>query len=209
MLKKILSLFLFLFLPAFVTVNCSLVYAQSGSISGVVTDEITGEPLPGTTVFIQQLDRGTNTDLDGKFDISDVEPGTYILRISFVGYRTQNLEVDVPGEQLMLNIELQLDLLGLDEVVVSSYAPTTKRELTGSVASVRTRDIVDVPLQNPEQLLQGPFSDAMTHAGQLAILRRLAGSPVPSENFIFAAISPENLGPNQPLPVHPDEDWQP
>jgi hypothetical protein len=59
----------------------------------------------------------------------------------------------------------------------------------------------------PEGLLQGPFSDAMTHAGQLAMLRRLFGSPVPPENFIYAAISPQNLGPNQPLPVSPDEVW--
>ncbi len=59
----------------------------------------------------------------------------------------------------------------------------------------------------PEVLLQGPFSDAMTHAGQLAMLRRLAGSPVPPENFIFAAITPENLGPHQPLPARPDADW--
>lgn len=59
----------------------------------------------------------------------------------------------------------------------------------------------------PEILLQGPFSDAMTHAGQLAMLRRLAGHPVPPENFIFAAISPKNLGPHQPLPVSPDKDW--
>ena len=59
----------------------------------------------------------------------------------------------------------------------------------------------------PEILLQGPFSDAMTHAGQLALLRRLAGSPVPPENFIFADISPDNLGPNQPPPVRPDKKW--
>jgi hypothetical protein len=59
----------------------------------------------------------------------------------------------------------------------------------------------------PEILLQGPFSDAMTHAGQLALLRRLAGSPVPPENFIFAEISSSNLGPDQPLPARPDSDW--
>lgn len=58
-----------------------------------------------------------------------------------------------------------------------------------------------------EVLLQGPFSDAMTHAGQLALLRRLSGSPVAPENFIFAAISPANLGPKQPLPVSPDAEW--
>jgi len=59
----------------------------------------------------------------------------------------------------------------------------------------------------PEILLQGPFSDAMTHVGQLAMLRRLAGSPVPPENFVFAAITPANLGLDQPLPVRPDKDW--
>jgi hypothetical protein len=59
----------------------------------------------------------------------------------------------------------------------------------------------------PEILLQGPFSDAMTHAGQLALLRRLSGSPVPPENFIFADITPENLSPNQALPRSPDKDW--
>jgi hypothetical protein len=59
----------------------------------------------------------------------------------------------------------------------------------------------------PEQLLQGPFADAMTHAGQLAMLRRLAGSPIPPENFIVAEIDPENLGPDQPLPKSPDAVW--
>ncbi len=65
------------------------------------------------------------------------------------------------------------------------------------------------PLQGttPEQLLQGPFADAMTHVGQLAMLRRLAGSPVPPENFIVAAIDPANLGPDQPPPVSPDRQW--
>ncbi len=59
----------------------------------------------------------------------------------------------------------------------------------------------------PEVMLQGPFSDAMTHAGQLAMLRRLAGCPVAPENFIFAKINPENLGVDQPLPASPDKEW--
>jgi len=57
------------------------------------------------------------------------------------------------------------------------------------------------------KLLQGPISDAMTHAGQLALLRRLAGSPVASENFIFADISADRLGSDQPLPAAPDSAW--
>ena len=59
----------------------------------------------------------------------------------------------------------------------------------------------------PARLLQGPFADAMTHAGQLALLRRLAGSPVPPENFIVANVDPTNLGPDQPSPVSPDRRW--
>jgi hypothetical protein len=58
-----------------------------------------------------------------------------------------------------------------------------------------------------ERVLQGPCCDALSHSGQLAMLRRLAGSPVPPENFIYAAVSADNLGPEQPLPVSPDKEW--
>jgi hypothetical protein len=58
-----------------------------------------------------------------------------------------------------------------------------------------------------EQLLQGPFSDAMTHAGQIAMLRRLYGSPIPPENFIVARVDVENVGASQPPPASPDADW--
>ena len=58
-----------------------------------------------------------------------------------------------------------------------------------------------------ERLLQGPFSDAMTHAGQLAMLRRLAGFPVPPENFIVAEIDGARLGSDQADPVSPDLVW--
>ena len=60
-----------------------------------------------------------------------------------------------------------------------------------------------------EQMLQGPFADAMTHAGQLAMLRRLYGEPVASENFIFAEVSAENVSKDQPEPARPDEGWTP
>lgn len=63
-----------------------------------------------------------------------------------------------------------------------------------------------------EAVLQGPFSDAMTHAGQLAILRRLHGDPVPAENFLKADIRADNIGPNQAPPRSPgrrDGRWDP
>lgn len=74
-----------------------------------------------------------------------------------------------------------------------------------------SRDFGDASLRariTDDQFLQGPLADAMTHAGQLAMLRRLHGSPVPSENFIFADVSAANVGRSQALPVAPDTDWR-
>jgi hypothetical protein len=67
----------------------------------------------------------------------------------------------------------------------------------------------DTPLREttPEQMLQGPFADAMTHAGQLAMLRRLFGAPVPPEDFIVARVDGSNVGSDQPEPASPDERW--
>jgi hypothetical protein len=58
-----------------------------------------------------------------------------------------------------------------------------------------------------EQLLQGPFADTMTHIGQLAMLRRLADSPVAPENFIYADIRADRLHADQPPPARPDKRW--
>jgi hypothetical protein len=72
-------------------------------------------------------------------------------------------------------------------------------------------DFADISLQariSDEQFLQGPLSDAMTHAGQLAMLRRVHGTPVPSENFIFAKVSADNVTPTQAAPAAPDVDWR-
>jgi hypothetical protein len=59
-----------------------------------------------------------------------------------------------------------------------------------------------------EKMLHGPFSDAMTHVGQLGILRRLFGDPVPPENFIHADVTPANLSADQSLPASPDAEWR-
>jgi hypothetical protein len=78
--------------------------------------------------------------------------------------------------------------------------------------AARHADLADPALTaqiTDEQFLQGPLSDAMTHAGQLAMLRRMAGSPVPSENFIFARIDAANVSGNQAEPASPDEWWRP
>ena len=66
---------------------------------------------------------------------------------------------------------------------------------------------VDLSDSAAERLLQGPLSDAMAHAGQLALLRRLSGSPIPPEDFHQAAIDPSRLGLDQAAPQSPDREW--
>ena len=76
------------------------------------------------------------------------------------------------------------------------------------VGAVGTLLEAEVPLSiTTEQLLQGPFADAMTHVGQLGLLRRLADSPVAPENFIHAHIDGARLGPDQAMPARPDLQW--
>jgi hypothetical protein len=69
----------------------------------------------------------------------------------------------------------------------------------------------DTPLREItlEQLLQGPLADAMTHAGQLSMLRRFVGDPVPSENFVHADVRTGRVGADQPPPAAPDPEWTP
>ena len=80
-------------------------------------------------------------------------------------------------------------------------------EMIQDVADIIEADTPLLEEMTPEQLLQGPFSDAMTHAGQLAMLRRLAGRAVPPENFVVAEIGPDRLGLDQPEPKSPDKIW--
>lgn len=99
-----------------------------------------------------------------------------------------------------------------------SYVAEPLPDLAGEVA--RFHEMLDSlgallgheTAASPEQLLQGPLADAMTHAGQLAMLRRLCGSPVPAENFLKAEIDGSNLGPKQAAPRAPgrrDGRWDP
>ncbi|HMB96867.1 MAG TPA: TonB-dependent receptor [Balneolaceae bacterium] len=93
-----------------------------GTITGKIIDESTGEPLIGATVMIVETSQGDATDLDGNFNIKDVEPGTYTLRVSFISYATKVIEeVEVEtGEVTRLEITMLPETSELDEVVVSA-----------------------------------------------------------------------------------------
>lgn len=149
MFKKLLTLLVYALLSS------ASLYAQV-SISGTVTDSETGEAVPGVNIFISELQRGAATDADGTYNISGVPAGTYTVRATFIGYNTFTGTIQVGNRNLEFDIVLESAVFGFDEVVVSGYAVTTKRELTGSISSVKASDIQAASaFQSAEQILQG------------------------------------------------------
>lgn len=131
-------------------------FGQTGAIFGQITDAETGQALPGAHVFLPDLNRGDVTDREGNFTISNLPAGTHALRISFVGYQTHTQNVEVgPGVLFELNVEMRVAAIRFDEMVVTGYATTPKRELTAAITTIQSREIQDIPLQNVEGLLQG------------------------------------------------------
>ena len=106
-------------------------FAQDISISGTVTDQETGEPLPGVTIVVKGTTIGTITNFDGIYNLN-VEKGA-TLQYSYIGYETIE---QVAGDQTTINIALALDTEQLDEVVVIGYGQIRKEDATGSVSSV-------------------------------------------------------------------------
>lgn len=126
---------------------------QTLSVSGRVLDS-SGIPLPGVTVVIKGTTKGTITDVDGKYTLNDV-PLSSTLIFSFVGLKTQ--EVLVSGQQ-EINVTLEEETIGLDEVVAIGYGTMKKSDLTGSVASVSGKNILATPVPNVAQAMQGKLS---------------------------------------------------
>lgn len=122
---------------------------QNGVVKGQVVDH-NGEPIIGATIKVVGTDRGTVTNLDGKFTLEGVNTGK--LNISYVGFGTKEVNFRA-GETL--NITLDEDMEALDEVVVIGYGTTKKANLTGSVAAVDFTEISNLPVANTSNLLQG------------------------------------------------------
>jgi len=129
----------------------SFVFAQVRTITGNVTDKQTKETLPGATILIKGTTSGTSTDIDGKFSIS-VSSNDAVLVISFVGYEPSEITV---GSQSIINIALVSSKVMLSEIVVIGYGTVRKSDLTGSVGSVKAKDITKITSLNAEQSLQG------------------------------------------------------
>ncbi len=125
--------------------------ASSITIRGTVISEEEGEPLPGVTILVQESQTGTVTDFDGSYVI-DVESTESVLVFSFIGFQTEEILV---GNQTTINLSMRSDVGTLDEVVVIGYGQRAKKDLTGSISTVTSRDIEKVPYASPEFALQG------------------------------------------------------
>ena len=146
------------FLCAVLMVGLSgLSYAQNGrfNIKGVVVDE-QGEPLIGASVFVKGTTEGVVTDMDGAFALS-VQGGA-TLTASYIGYLSKDIEV---GNRDNLTIALEPDSKTLEEVVVIGYGTVKKKDLTGSVASVRGDDLAAKKTTTLSTALQGTLSGVL------------------------------------------------
>jgi TonB-linked SusC/RagA family outer membrane protein len=125
--------------------------SQGKIVSGMVNDDM-GGPLPGATVQVKGSESiGSITDFDGKFTIA-LKAGETKIIISYVGFESQ--EVDV-SSQSNISVSLQQDVSELEEVVVIGYGTVLKKDLTGSVASVKVSETISRQSTTVDQLLQG------------------------------------------------------
>ena len=167
-------------------------YAQTGTLTGTVVEARTGAPLPGANIVIQGTSTGTSADADGIYTIQNVEPGTYTLQTTFVGYRAsveENVTVEA-GETTTVDFELQEDGL-LDEIVVIGYGEQRRQDLTSAVSSISEQDLADRSISDPVEALQGTIPGL--------VVTQNSGSP--GEGFSVRIRGVGSTGDNEPLYV--------
>ncbi len=145
-LQKQTKRFKFLFVLVFCSMS-SLISAQT--VSGVITDG-DGSPLPGVSVVEKGTTNGVSSDFDGNYEITVADNATLVF--SSIGFEAQ--EVAVEG-RTVVNVSLDDDLESLDEVVIIGYGSQLKENLSGSVATVDTEALENIPQVSIDQLIQG------------------------------------------------------
>ena len=124
---------------------------QRRTITGNIVDAVTDEPLIGVSILVEGTASGTTTDFDGNYSLVLPEGGQ-VLVVSYIGYRTQNVEI---GDRSEIDIRLEPDVLGLDDLVVVGYGVQQRREVTGSIASVSMEQIREIPSASFENAILG------------------------------------------------------
>ena len=139
-------------LVALFLIGCLQLLAQSRMIQGEVTDAQNGEPLIGATVMVEGEKSGTVTDFDGNFKLQ-VTSSAKKVKISYIGYVDKIVEISD-----RMKVKLESDSQILTDVVVIGYGTARKSDLTGSVATVSSKDFNKGLVSSPEQLINGKIS---------------------------------------------------
>ena len=141
-----------LLLVALFVIGCLQLMAQTKTIKGEVTDAQNGEALIGATVMVEGEKGGTVTDFDGNFSLQ-VSSSAKKIKVSYIGYIDKVLSVSDN-----MKVKLESDSKALADVVVIGYGTARKSDLTGSVATVKSKDFNKGLVSSPEQLINGKVS---------------------------------------------------
>ena len=132
---------------------------QGMTVSGIIRNQ-QKEPIPGVTIVIKGTTKGTITDFDGKYNLSNV-PVDATLLFSFMGLKAQ--EVQVNGRSV-INITMDEESIGLEEVVAVGYGTMKKSDLTGSVSNLSGEKLRESIVINPDQMMQGKVAGVQVQA---------------------------------------------
>ncbi len=160
-LSKFIYIMKVTFIQTFIVFTCAGIAFANGvnakdkilsafTVTGKVTDE-KGQGLPGVNITSKGSANGTASDGEGNY-VLNVSNGSEILLFSFIGYATQEIPV---GTQTIINVTMVPDLKSLNEVVVVGYGSQHRREITGAIGSVTTKDINSVAVTGLDQAMQG------------------------------------------------------
>ncbi len=124
--------------------------AQQNAITGTVTDD-SGQPLPGVTVVVKGTTQGTVTNPDGEYSLSGITSENTLV-FSFVGMITQEIII---GKQTAINVTMEADAIGIEEVIAIGYGTIKKSDLTGAVSTVNLSEMKDRPIRDVGEAMQG------------------------------------------------------
>lgn len=146
-------------------------------ITGTVTSQEDGNPVPGVSIIVKGTIIGTITDADGNYSLS-VPEDARILVFTFVGMKTVEETI---GDRSTIDIILEIDVFGLEEVVVTGYMTQMRESLTGSVATIQADELAKVPASNIVRRMQGRIAgvtilNAHTPGGEATVRIRGLGS---------------------------------
>ena len=141
---------------AVVVLFCATAFAgTTGKITGVVTDSQSGDPLPNASVAVLETDLGTVSDEDGKFFILNVSPGTYTLKVTYIGYSAYTIENVRVSTDLTtdLKFELTSKAIQAEEVVVRAERPIIDKNATNAVHIIGGEDLEILPFRGVQNVL--------------------------------------------------------